>query len=88
MKSTSAEGWDKVKLIMKGNRKDISKQNMTDSEMESITTTCRQFDDLRLTIPILSVYEARETKVHENLLAAFRGKAKALVLVSTPCWES
>jgi hypothetical protein len=80
--SPSAEGWDNVKLIMKANRKDISKQNMTDNEMESIVTTCRQFDNLRLTIPILSVYEGRETRVRESLLSAFRGKAKTSVLVS------
>ncbi len=72
-----------MKLIMKANRKDVSKQNMTDQEIESIATVCRQFEDLQLDIPILSVYERRETKVRENLMYALRGKSKTAVLVSS-----
>lgn len=39
---------------MKAHRKDVSKYNMTNEEMETVATACRQFDDLQLTIPILS----------------------------------
>ena len=81
--SASAEGWNTVKLVMKANRKDVSKQNMTDNEMESIATACRQFEDLQLTIPVLSIYENRETKVRENLLYALRPKSKPTVMVSS-----
>lgn len=56
---------------------------MTDQEMESIATVCRQFEDLQLDVPILSVYEMRETKVRESLLYALRGKSKPAVLVSS-----
>lgn len=66
---------------MKANRNDVSKQNMTDDEMETIATACRQFKDLQLTIPLLSVHERRETKIREGLLRAWRPKSKPAIMV-------
>ncbi|KAK3941871.1 hypothetical protein QBC46DRAFT_285358, partial [Diplogelasinospora grovesii] len=74
--SASAEGWGIVKLLMKANRKDISVDNMTDYEMECIMSTCRQFEDLHLTFPILSVHERRETKFRENIFRPRRLRSK------------
>ncbi|KAL8831927.1 MAG: hypothetical protein Q9170_005089 [Blastenia crenularia] len=68
---------------MKANRRDVSKQNMTEDEMEVIAATCRQFKELQLTIPILSVFEKRETRIRENLLAALRPKKKPATLLAS-----
>ncbi|KAL9028780.1 MAG: hypothetical protein Q9196_002903 [Gyalolechia fulgens] len=56
---------------------------MTEDEMETIAITCRQFKDLQLTVPILSVYEGRETKIRENLLSALRAKKKPTALLAS-----
>ena len=66
---------------MKSNRKDVSKQNMENPEMDRIITTCRQFEDLRLTVPILSVYERRGTKFKDHLFQVFRRKKDATEVV-------
>ncbi|KAK7912199.1 tetratricopeptide repeat domain-containing protein [Apiospora marii] len=74
--SNSPESWNHVQLIMKANRKDINKQNMIDIEMERLITTCRQFEDLQLTVPILSVYEARATRFRYTMIHALRQGSK------------
>lgn len=66
---------------MKGNM-NISKHNMTDYEMENIISTCRQFDNLQFTIPVLSVYEGQETKNQESRFRPNRLKNKPIKLVS------
>lgn len=77
----SAEGWENLKLLMKGNRKDISKHNMTESEMELVISACQQFDNLHLPIPLMSVYELRETKVRESLFNPLRRKRNYMEVV-------
>lgn len=82
MTSNSADGWDNVKLVMKANRKDVSKQNMTDVEKEMIVTACRQFEELLLISPILTACELRETKLREKSFQAFQSKGKLWIVVS------
>lgn len=79
--SDEGDGWNNLKLIMKGNRKDISKENMTEDDKNNIISVGQRFDELRLGIPILSVYEAVETKLRENILHAFRPRNKSSVVV-------
>lgn len=71
-----AEGWNMVKLLIKANSKDISKQNTSNYEMDNIMLTCRQFGKLELTI-IMSVYEGKETKFQESVFNPFRLRNKA-----------
>ncbi|KAF2810563.1 uncharacterized protein BDZ99DRAFT_386857, partial [Mytilinidion resinicola] len=73
------EKWNLFKLIMRANRKDIAKENMTQDEIASIATVCRRFAALPLNIPILSVYEDKESKVRENLLQAWRSSSKTSI---------
>jgi len=64
-------------------QEDVSKQNMTDVEKEMIVTACRQFEELLLIVPILTVCELRETKLRENLFRAFQSKSKLSIVVSS-----
>ncbi|KAI9664019.1 MAG: hypothetical protein M1821_007510 [Bathelium mastoideum] len=71
------DSWNNLKLIMKANRRDISKQNLTEEEQASIVTVCQRFQELQLPILVLSVYEGKETKVRENLLQSWRTHSKS-----------
>jgi len=71
---SDAEGWNNLKLLMRANSKDISKNNLTDYEMEQIISVCRQFESLQLHKPILSVYEQRKTRFNDHRFTAFRRK--------------
>ncbi|KAF5969746.1 tetratricopeptide repeat domain-containing protein [Fusarium bulbicola] len=77
------KGWDITKLLMKGNRRDISKDNMTEQEIEGFATSCRSFEDLQLDIPILSVHETRETKSWDSRLSNLRKRANAPKMLLT-----
>ena len=72
--TTSVYGWSVVRLLMKANRRDVSKQNMTEYEMESVLSACRQFEELQLNFPILSVYETQDTKFKETIFQTVRQK--------------
>lgn len=63
--TTSAEGWNNLRLLM-ANKKGVSKQQMDESEIADVISTCRAFEDLGLHRPILSVYERRATKVRDK----------------------
>ncbi|KAL9097860.1 MAG: hypothetical protein Q9165_000186 [Trypethelium subeluteriae] len=81
--SMGDEGWDNLKLIMRANRKDISKQNLTEEEKNSLITICKRFQELQLPIPILSVFEGKESKIRENPFLAFRASSKSSLTLVT-----
>lgn len=72
--TSDAEGWSNLKLLMKANSKDISKNNLTDHEMEQLISVCRQFESLQLHKPILSVFEQRKTRFNDHRFTTFRRK--------------
>ncbi|KAH7265628.1 uncharacterized protein BKA55DRAFT_559302 [Fusarium redolens] len=79
----AGNGWDIIRLLMKGSRRDISKDNMTEQEMEGVAMSCRLFEDLQLDIPILSVHEKRETKSWDSRLSNLRKKSNAKKMLLT-----
>lgn len=79
--STESEAWIHLRLLMKANTKEISRDNMSDVEMEAIISACRSFAGLQLNIPILSVFETRETKFRDNFFTAFRRKNNQATVV-------
>ncbi|KAJ0120519.1 tetratricopeptide repeat domain-containing protein [Diaporthe amygdali] len=56
---------------------------MADFEMERLMSACRSFHDLQMTIPIMSIYEGRETKFRESLLGSMRRKNNQNTLLIT-----
>ncbi|KAF2238369.1 nb-arc and tpr domain-containing protein [Viridothelium virens] len=68
---------------MRANRKDISKQNLTEEDRDSLITVCKRFQELQLNIPILSVFEGRESKIRENPFLAFRASSKSSLTLVT-----
>lgn len=68
---------------MKANEKDISKQNMSDPEKDLIMSTCRSFGDLRLDIPILTVFESMESKFRDKIFTIrMKGSSHPIVSLS------
>lgn len=68
---------------MRSNRKDIPKQNLAKEDIISFASACQRFDEIDLQIPILSIYEAFETRLRENILLNFRPGNNSSVLVSS-----
>ncbi|KAI9172710.1 nb-arc and tpr domain containing protein [Paramyrothecium foliicola] len=52
---------------------------MADHERDMIIATCRQFEDLSLTIPVLSVYEGRKTKFKDNIFSLKKNPSQVLI---------
>lgn len=68
--------WENWKWILKLTRKDISKQSQFDADINMLMKVCRHFEQLNLQIPVLSVCEAKQTKVREGLLQSIRNGNK------------
>ncbi|KAI9708157.1 MAG: hypothetical protein M1820_004111 [Bogoriella megaspora] len=73
--------WDHLDMILKANRKDVSRHALTKDDIASLGRTCQAFEDIDLLRPILSVYEKQETKVRENLLHSLKGTNRKHILV-------
>jgi hypothetical protein len=76
MTSQGDEKWENCRLILKSNRKDVPKQCLSADDISKLASVCQQFEDVNLQVPVLSVYEATETKVRENLLQSLRGNLR------------
>jgi hypothetical protein len=83
--SSTSEGWINLKLIMRANRKDISKDNMNDAELETIAFVCKHFEDLSLNAAILSVCEGKETTIRDGIFSSFRSTSKNAITVCDLC---
>jgi hypothetical protein len=68
--------WENWKWILKLTRKDIPKQSQTDGDINMLVEVCQIFELLHLQIPVLSVFEAKETRVREGLLQSIRSGNK------------
>ena len=83
--SDDDKSWEKWRWILKAGRKDIPKQSQTDDDIKMLSELCRNFENLNLQIPVLSVFETEPTKVRDNLIQMIRGgRGKSVVGVS-PC---
>lgn len=74
------ERWNNWKWILKTNRKDLPKECLGSSDIVNLADTCRSFTRLNSQIPILSVYEGKDTKLRDALLKTFRGGSNRKVV--------
>jgi hypothetical protein len=69
---------------MKSSRKDISKQSQTKEDIRRLADVCQNFEKLNLQIPVLSVFEAKESKVRDGLLKSIRSGNNRQLVSSPP----
>lgn len=67
---------------MKLNRKEVPRNSLRDDDVTNLADLCRKFEGLNLRIPILSVFEGKETKIRDNLLHSIRGSGTRKQIVS------
>jgi len=72
--------WENWKWILKLTRKDISKQSQTDADINMLVEVCQNFERMNLQIPVLSVFEAKQTRVRDGLLQTIRNSNKSQIV--------
>lgn len=76
--------WANWKLILKSSRKDISKNTLSQKDIEQLVLICRHFEQLDIELPVLSVFQSPATGTRRtSMLQNLRGGVEKTV--STLC---
>lgn len=66
-------------LLLKCQSKGIGRSLSSESDVRAITDVCKSFELVNLKVPVLSVYESRETPTQRNVFAKFRKNRNPVV---------
>lgn len=64
---------------MKSNRRETPKNSLSEIDIAKLAEVCSRFEALNLQLPILSVFEARETRIRDSILPLRGAGGSALV---------
>lgn len=63
-------------LLLRCQNKGIGRNLSSQNDIESLMDVCKAFELIKLTVPIISAYESRETTTHYTLFSKFQSKVK------------
>lgn len=66
-------------LLLRSQQRILPKHAFVKTDNAALIDLSRQFEVVNLQIPVISVYEGRETKIHDSLFARFRKSRQSIV---------
>ena len=72
-------------LLLRSQQKILPKHAFVKTDNAALVDLSRQFEVVNLQVPVISVYEGRETKIHDSLFARFRKSRQSIVRAILSC---
>lgn len=84
--SIEDEKWENWRWILRSTRKDIPKVSQSEDDIRSLAELCSNFGTLNLNAEVLSVFEAKESRIQRGLWYAFRpSRARRIFVDESLC---
>lgn len=71
--------WENWKWIIKSFHKDASKAALPDTDKKILAETCQNFENLNLSVPVLSIFEKSKSQFHKGRFRLLGGTNRQVV---------